>query len=50
MIGGDEARADEEDVSDLDVASLSGGSDVDSLGLSASLELGVGDRVIFVWI
>lgn len=37
------ARADKDDVADLDVASLSGGADVNALGFAASFEIGVGD-------
>lgn len=41
----DPARADQEDVADLDVAALGFGADVDALGLAAFAELFVGDGV-----
>lgn len=47
MVGGDEPRADEEDVADLQVAALGGGADVQpGLALAGAFgEVGVRDGV-----
>ena len=50
VIGGNKARANEEEIADLYVTSLGSGTEIETLGLSTGLELSEGDGVIFVWI
>jgi hypothetical protein len=40
-----ESRADEDDIPNLDISSLSGGSDVNALSFSTGFEVGIGDPV-----
>lgn len=48
MVGFDEARADEEQVADLDGAAGGRRADIDALGGAAGLEIGVGYGVAVI--